>query len=61
MKLLADENVSALLIRRLRDADFDVYTIVESHPGISDIEVLTIAAQSQRLLLTEDKDFGELV
>lgn len=61
MRILADENVRASLIRALRDAGFDILSVRESRPSISDEEVLALAVQEQRLLITEDIGFGELV
>lgn len=61
VRLLADENVQAPLVQALRDEGHDVLYIAEQASGITDDEVLSMAAQQERLLLTEDKDFGELV
>lgn len=61
MKLLADENIAAPLVRALREAGHDVAYVAELAPGITDDAVLSVARQQSRLLLTEDKDFGELV
>ena len=61
MKLLADESVDFGLVRALRAARFDVQAVVELEPGISDTEVARRAYADGRLLLTEDKDFGQLV
>lgn len=60
-KLLAGENVAAPMVQALRDAGVDILYIAELSPGISDDEVLQLAKDQARLLLTEDKDFGELV
>ena len=35
--------------------------VLESKPGATDDDVLALAFDERRLLLTEDKDFGELV
>ena len=61
MKIVADENIDFLLIRKLRQAGFDVFSIAESQFGIKDREVLSVANTKNALLITEDKDFGELV
>ena len=61
LRLLADENIAAPLVRALREAEIDVIYVAESASGITDDEVLEIARREDRLLLTEDKDFGELV
>jgi predicted nuclease of predicted toxin-antitoxin system len=60
MKLLADESVDFGIVRRLRNEGFEVVSIAELNSGISDIEVLKIATEGELLLITEDKDFGEL-
>ena len=60
-KLLCDENVDRLTVLKLRDRGFDVAYISEDSPGIADTEVLEIASRGSRVLLTEDKDFGDLV
>jgi predicted nuclease of predicted toxin-antitoxin system len=59
--IIADENVERYWIEWLRALGFEVFSIQENNPGISDKEVIEIAAALQGILLTEDKDFGELV
>ncbi len=61
MKLVADESVDFPIIGALRADGHDVVAVVELAPGISDEKVLELANQRQALLLTGDKDFGELV
>ena len=61
MKFLADECCDAGLVASLRDFGHDVTYITEQYAGSSDDEVLLKAYDEQRILLTEDKDFGELV
>ena len=61
MKLLADECCDALLVSGLRDDGHDVVYVLESARGSDDETVLQLAADEERILLTEDKDFGELV
>ncbi len=61
MKIIADESVDFEIIELLRSEDIEVVAVVELNPGISDDEVLTQAKELRLLLLTEDKDFGELV
>jgi len=48
-------------VRRLRQADHNVLSITETSPGISDAKVLSIAHDEQRILLTFDHDYGELI
>jgi predicted nuclease of predicted toxin-antitoxin system len=61
MRFLADENVSRLVVERLRAADFDVMSIAATSSGASDKDVLATASREGRILITEDRDFGELV
>lgn len=61
MKFLADECCDTVLVASLRDFGYDVKYVIEQKTGSSDDEVLTIAYNDGRILLTEDKDFGELV
>lgn len=61
MKFLADECCNAGLIESLRNNGHDVEYIMEEKPGASDDEVLLIAYNEDRILITEDIDFGELV
>ena len=61
MRFLADEHVSRLVIDILRAAGFDVMSVGEMHAGASDNEVLSTADREGRILITEDRDFGELV
>jgi predicted nuclease of predicted toxin-antitoxin system len=61
MKLVADEGVDGHIVARLRQDGHDVLYIAEKEPSISDDIVLSHANAQGALLLTEDKDFGELV
>jgi predicted nuclease of predicted toxin-antitoxin system len=61
LRLLADENIHAPLVSAWRDEGVDVRYIAESSSGITDREVLQLAIDEHRVLVTEDKDFGDLV
>ena len=61
MKLLADESVDHPIVVQLRREGHEVLSIAELSPSITDREVLERANAEQALLLTGDKDFGELV
>src|SRR5437763_2465151 len=60
MRWLCDECVDAVIVTYLRHAGNDVVFVVESAPGADDDEIVHLADRDNRLLLTEDKDFGEL-
>ena len=59
--LVADESVDFNIVKTLRSVGYPVYSIQESNSGISDLEVLEIAVIQKAILITEDKDFGEIV
>jgi predicted nuclease of predicted toxin-antitoxin system len=61
MRFLADECVEVPIVERLRDDGHEVLYVAEMTPGITDDEVLALANSNTMLLMTEDKDFGELV
>jgi predicted nuclease of predicted toxin-antitoxin system len=61
LRIVADESVEGPTVSALRAAGHSVLFIAETSPGIEDAEVLGIARREQALLLTGDKDFGELV
>jgi predicted nuclease of predicted toxin-antitoxin system len=61
VRWLSDECVDASLVSRLRDAGHDVWYTADGSAGASDLDVLRQAQAETRLLLTEDKGFGDLV
>jgi predicted nuclease of predicted toxin-antitoxin system len=61
VRWLADECVAAPLVAVLRSGGHDVLYIAEAAAGLSDSDVIALALRERRLLLTEDKDFGDLV
>jgi predicted nuclease of predicted toxin-antitoxin system len=61
IRFLADENVSNLVIVSLRSSGLDVMSVSATRAGASDDEVLATADREGRILITEDRDFGEMV
>lgn len=61
MKFLFDVGVGAAAERWLAAQGHDVKAVRDLNPGMPDIEILELAAAEQRLVVTMDKDFGELV
>lgn len=61
MKFLAGEDVDSATVERIRGDAHQVFYVAEMEPGISDEEVIRKANQEPALLLTADKDYGELV
>ena len=44
-----------------RNAGYDVTAVIEVAPGADDAAIINMALREQRLFLTEDRDFGQLV
>jgi hypothetical protein len=61
MKFLANENFPKPSINIIRNAGFDVLSVGDSRPSISDEEVVKWAKDDDRVILTFDKDYGEIV
>jgi predicted nuclease of predicted toxin-antitoxin system len=61
MRFLADESCDFAVVRALRSAGHDVIAVVEISPRADDEIVIDRAVREDRILLTEDKDFGQLV
>jgi predicted nuclease of predicted toxin-antitoxin system len=61
MRFLANENFPLPSVHRLRQAGHDVSAISEDSPGVKDGIVLARASQEQRIVLTFDRDYGELI
>jgi hypothetical protein len=61
MRFLADENFPRPALEVLGKAGWDIFSIAKECPGVSDEEVAALCTDQQRVLLTFDKDFGELV
>lgn len=60
MRFLADENFPSAAARQLEDLGHDVVRVGSASPGQSDAEVVAWAARDERIILTFDKDFGEI-
>src|SRR6476620_10843948 len=61
MRICANENIPGDCVASLRQSGHDVLWVRETEPGSSDTTVLATAQAQERLLITFDKDFGELV
>ncbi len=61
LRILADESVDRQVVDRLRTEGHDVAYVAESAPGTDDDVVLDRANRDGAVLITADKDFGELV
>jgi predicted nuclease of predicted toxin-antitoxin system len=61
MDFAADESCAGPVVAALREAGHDVLAIAEVFRGATDEQVLERARSEKRVLITEDRDFGELV
>src|SRR5438477_9657965 len=62
MRFLLDQSTDARLLPYLQSLGHDATRVARHHPaGLPDTQVLVIAHREQRILFTDDKDFGELV
>lgn len=60
MKILADENIARQVVEKLREDGHDIQYTIEGL-GIADTVVLNTAYHTEAVILTDDKDFGDLV
>jgi predicted nuclease of predicted toxin-antitoxin system len=60
MRILANENFPSEAVEALRARGHDVFWVRTDSPGSPDSKVVDRAASDGRLLITFDKDFGEL-
>ncbi len=60
MRLLANENFPEVAVSALRERGHDVFWVRTEAPGSADRDILELAQREKRILVTFDKDFGEL-
>nr|VFK26132.1 MAG: hypothetical protein BECKLPF1236A_GA0070988_105121 [Candidatus Kentron sp. LPFa]VFK36179.1 MAG: hypothetical protein BECKLPF1236C_GA0070990_105071 [Candidatus Kentron sp. LPFa] len=61
MKFLANENIPLASVHALREAGHDVLSMTEESPGTSDEMVMRRAYMENRIIVTFDRDYGELI
>jgi predicted nuclease of predicted toxin-antitoxin system len=61
MQFIVDESTGAAVVEYLRSIGHDVLAVAETMPQADDSEILVRAVGEGRVLVTNDKDFGELV
>lgn len=59
--ILADENIDSYLVSVLRSKNIEVLHIKDENRRASDEEIIQLSKNPPRIILTEDKDFGEWV
>jgi predicted nuclease of predicted toxin-antitoxin system len=61
VRLLLDENISPIIGAALTGAGHDVSATATACPGALDMQLVALAAAEDRVIVSEDKDFGDLV
>ncbi len=61
MRFLVDECTGPLVVQWLRSLGYDVFSVYDEARGIPDEKVIRRAFTEDRVLITNDKDFGEMV
>ncbi len=61
MKFLANENFPIASVELLRQRGHDIRAVITDSAGLKDAEVLLEATKEGRMILTFDRDYGELV
>lgn len=61
MRFLVDECTGPAIARWLQESGHDVFSVYDQARGSSDDEIVNMAFAENRILLTNDKDFGELI
>ncbi|MFN8483510.1 MAG: DUF5615 family PIN-like protein [Anaerolineae bacterium] len=60
MRFIVDESTGVAVVMYLRAEGHDVLSVAEDMPQAQDDDILARAVEENRVLLTNDKDFGEL-
>ncbi len=61
MRLLADENIDRPIVEWLRSEGHDVLEMSAAAPGSSDVELIRLSREQDRILVTFDRDIGRLI
>ena len=61
LRLVVDESTGRAVAEFLRGSGCDVVDVSETMPEADDADILSFAVQEERVVVTNDKDFGELV
>ncbi|MCL0080747.1 DUF5615 family PIN-like protein [Peptococcaceae bacterium] len=61
MRFLVDECTGPAVVRWLREQKHEVFSVYEEARGIDDNNIIRKAFEEHRILITNDKDFGEKV
>jgi predicted nuclease of predicted toxin-antitoxin system len=58
--IIADESLDNRIITALKAKGFAVYPIFSNSPSLADVEISIISINERKIIITQDKDFGEL-
>ena len=62
MKFLADENIANSVVQKLRNLGFDIKDVKENNlRGAADRTLIRIADKEERIIITHDKNFGNVL
>ena len=61
MKFLVDECTGPVVAQWLQQFNYNVFSVYEQCRGLDDQSVLEQSVTESRILITNDKDFGELI
>jgi len=61
MKFLADENIPLKVVKRLREDGLDIISVADIQIGMDDEEIAKLSEKEKAILITFDKDFGEII
>jgi len=61
MKFIADENIPLKVVKRLREEGLDITSIIEIKVGMKDEEIAKLSEREKAIIITFDKDFGEII
>ena len=61
IQLLADENIPKETVDLLKRQGVDIISVAEFSYGLSDREILELAKTKGRIIITFDKDFGQII
>jgi|Deesub1362A_J573_1020465.scaffolds.fasta_scaffold01722_13 predicted nuclease of predicted toxin-antitoxin system len=61
MRFIADENIPLRAVLSLKEAGIDIISITEMEKGLKDEEIVQISERERAVIITFDRDFGEIV
>ena len=61
MRFLVDECTGSKVAEWLRGENHEVFSVFDEERGISDAKILAKSFDENRILITNDKDFGEMI